>query len=43
MHDGHFATLQKLLKEGQHGKYGGDIGSLSAQEFNDLIEFVLSL
>ncbi len=43
MHDGHYSTLKALLKEGQHGKFGGDIGSLTDQELDDLVEFVLSL
>jgi DNA-binding beta-propeller fold protein YncE len=43
MHDGHYPTMKGLLKEGQHGKFGGDVKSLSDQELDDLSEFVLSL
>jgi hypothetical protein len=43
MHDGHYPTLKSLFRDGQHGKFGGDVGSLSDQELNDLVEFVLSL
>ena len=37
------SIVRELLKDGQHGKYGGDLGSLTEQELNDLVEFVLSL
>ncbi len=43
MHDGHYTDLQQLIVDGEHGKYGGDLESLSEQDINDLIEFVLSL
>lgn len=46
MHDGHYTTMKQLLTEGKHGQKatkGGDVASLSEQELNDLIEFVLSL
>jgi YVTN family beta-propeller protein len=43
MHDGHYPTMKELLTEGKHGQQGGDVVSLSEQELNDLIEFVLSL
>ncbi len=43
MHDGHWTTIEKLIKEGRHGSYGGDIDSLSEKQLDDLIEFVLSL
>ncbi|MCH5373998.1 MAG: c-type cytochrome, partial [Planctomycetes bacterium] len=43
MHDGHYPTIKELITEGEHGKYGGDVESLSEQEINDLVEFVLSL
>jgi cytochrome c peroxidase len=43
MHDGHYATMRDLLEQGKHGARGSDLGSLTEQELNDLIEFVLSL
>jgi cytochrome c peroxidase len=43
MHDGHYPTIKGLIKEGKHGKFGGDIESLTEQELDDLVEFVLSL
>jgi cytochrome c peroxidase len=43
MHDGHYTTMKSLFKEGKHGKMGGDVESLTEQELNDLVEFVLSL
>lgn len=43
MHDGHYATIKELIVDGKHGARGGEIESLSEQEMNDLVEFVLSL
>jgi YVTN family beta-propeller protein len=43
MHDGHYSTMEQLMKEGKHGKLTGDVEGLKEQEMNDLIEFVLSL
>ena len=43
MHDGHYPTMKALIEEGKHGAKGGDIESLSKQELDDLVEFVLSL
>ena len=42
LHDGRYATVKELLIEGRHGqRHGGN--SLSRQEMEDLVEFVLSL
>ena len=43
MHDGHYTTIQQLLKEGKHGSVSGDVEGLTDQERKDLVEFVLSL
>lgn len=43
MHDGHFVTLQELLKDGQHGHKVGHHRALTDQEIDDVVEFVLSL
>ena len=43
MHDGKYTTVKQLIAEGKHGAKGGDIGSLSPQQLDDLVEFVLSL
>ncbi len=43
MHDGHYTTIQQLLKEGKHGGVSGDVEGLTDQERADLAEFVLSL
>ena len=43
MHDGHYTTIERLLKEGKHGHVAGDVEGLTDQEINDLVEFVLSL
>jgi len=43
MHDGHYTTIEGLLKEGKHGSTAGDVEGLTDQERKDLVEFVLSL
>ncbi len=43
LHDGSYTTMKKLIVEGKHGDVSGQIDSLSEQEVNDLVEFVLSL
>jgi YVTN family beta-propeller protein len=41
LHDGRYLTVRQVLAEGRHG-LRGDV-ELSAQEIDDLVEFVLSL
>jgi YVTN family beta-propeller protein len=43
MHDGRYLTVKELLVEGKHGATGGDLGSLSEKDLDDLVEFLLSL
>jgi len=43
LHDGRYVTIRELLVEGRHGLSGGRLEALSAQQIEDLIEFVLSL
>jgi mono/diheme cytochrome c family protein len=43
MHDGQFADMKSLLTDGKHGAMQGAADTLSEQQLNDLIEFVLSL
>jgi DNA-binding beta-propeller fold protein YncE len=43
LHDGHFTTVFDLLKTGKHGLSDEAGASLSDQDLNDLVEFVLSL
>jgi len=43
LHDGRYATIRDLMVEGRHGLQPGRGGKLSEQQFDDLIEFVLSL
>ena len=43
MHDGRWASLHSLFQEGRHGLKNGDAEKLSAEQINDLVEFVLSL
>ncbi len=43
MHDGKYTTMKELLTKGKHGAKGGDVKSLTEEQLDDLIEFVLSL
>ncbi|RMF99449.1 MAG: hypothetical protein D6741_08515 [Planctomycetota bacterium] len=43
MHDGHYLTIEEVIRDGKHGARGGDIESLTDQELHDLCEFVRSL
>jgi len=43
MHDGHYTTMKELFTKGKHGAKGGDIGKLTDEQIDDLVEFVLSL
>ncbi len=43
LHDGRYTTVRELLVEGRHGLGGGRLESLSEQDLQDLVEFVLSL
>jgi cytochrome c peroxidase len=43
MHDGHYPTMKELLRDGKHGKTGGEIEELTHEELDDLAQFVLSL
>ncbi|MDO4550041.1 MAG: cell surface protein [Planctomycetia bacterium] len=43
LHDGRYTTVQKLIKEGKHGKQKGDVEGLTDAEIEDLAEYVLSL
>jgi len=43
LHDGRFLTIKELIVKGKHGKSRGQIDSLSEEETDDLVEFVLSL
>jgi hypothetical protein len=43
MHDGQYLTIKELLVQGRHGLKGAETRTLSEQEVDDLVEFVLSL
>ena len=43
LHDGRHLTMKKLIATGKHGKQRGDLDSLTEQQIDDLVEFVLSL
>ena len=43
MHDGRYTTVKQLLTEGKHGSNQGGTKSLSPEQIDDLVEFVLSL
>ncbi|MDR3197800.1 MAG: beta-propeller fold lactonase family protein [Planctomycetaceae bacterium] len=43
LHDGRYTNMQDLFKKGKHGDVEGDIDSLTDEQLDDLIEYVLSL
>ncbi len=43
MHDGQYLTIKDLLVKGKHGFHRDEADGLSADEIDDLVEFVLSL
>ena len=43
LHDGSFTSIRDLLTEGEHGNASGRLDRLSEQDWDDLIEFVMSL
>jgi DNA-binding beta-propeller fold protein YncE len=43
LHDGRYVNLKDLFKKGNHGNTEGSIDSLTEEQFDDLIEYVLSL
>ncbi|MDR3199267.1 MAG: hypothetical protein LBU34_15475 [Planctomycetaceae bacterium] len=43
LHDGRYTNMKDLFKKGKHGNAEGDIDSLTDEQLDDLIEYVLSL
>jgi cytochrome c peroxidase len=43
LHDGRYTTIKELLTKGHHGLKPNTAESLSAEEIDELVEFVLSL
>jgi YVTN family beta-propeller protein len=43
LHDGRYLTVKDLLVKGKHGNTHGGLDKLTAQQIDDLVEFVLSL
>ena len=43
LHDGRYRTMRELLVDGKHGLGRGQLDELSAQDIQDLVEYVLSL
>ncbi|MDR0609456.1 MAG: beta-propeller fold lactonase family protein [Planctomycetaceae bacterium] len=43
LHDGRYTNMKDLFKKGKHGDVEGDIESLTEEQLDDLIEYVLSL
>ncbi|MGL6193805.1 MAG: c-type cytochrome, partial [Thermoguttaceae bacterium] len=43
MHDGRFVDMKDVFSVGKHGDVNGDIDTLTPEEIDDLVEYVLSL
>jgi cytochrome c peroxidase len=43
LHDGRYLNLHDLLKVGMHGDVGGDVDSLTDEQIDNLVEYLLSL
>ncbi|MDR1486161.1 MAG: c-type cytochrome [Planctomycetaceae bacterium] len=43
MHDGRYTDLKDVFKKGKHGDVEGDVESLTDQQLDDLVEYLLSL
>ncbi|MDR1477633.1 MAG: c-type cytochrome [Planctomycetaceae bacterium] len=43
LHDGRYTDLKDVFKKGKHGDVEGDIESLTDQQLDDLVEYLLSL
>lgn len=43
LHDGRYINMFDLFKQGKHGDVQGDVDSLTDQQIEDLVEYVLSL
>lgn len=43
LHDGRYIDMRDLFKKGKHGDVAGDIDSLTDQQIDELVEYVLSL
>ncbi|MBI4580555.1 MAG: beta-propeller fold lactonase family protein [Planctomycetes bacterium] len=43
MHDGSFATIKELLRQARHGSTAGAVETLTPDQIDDLVAFVLSL
>jgi len=43
LHDGRYLHMRDVFKIGMHGDVGGDVGSLTDEQIDDLVEYILSL
>ncbi len=43
LHDGRYVKMRDVFKEGKHGDVLGDVGGLTDEQIDDLVEYVLSL
>ncbi|MDR1964802.1 MAG: hypothetical protein LBQ50_13600 [Planctomycetaceae bacterium] len=43
LHDGRYVNMKDLFKKGKHGDVEGDIESLTDEQLDDLVEYILSL
>jgi len=43
LHDGRYVDMRDVFKTGLHGDVSGDVGSLTDEQIDELVEYVLSL
>jgi cytochrome c peroxidase len=43
IHDGRYLTIEELIVHGKHGLQNNVFDSLSKQQIDDLVEYILSL
>ena len=43
MHDGRYVNLKDVFLDGMHGDVLGDVGDMTEEEADDLVEYLLSI
>ncbi|MCL2711114.1 MAG: hypothetical protein FWE95_09570 [Planctomycetaceae bacterium] len=43
LHDGRYVEMKDVFKHGLHGDVGGDVGGLTDEQIDELVEYIMSL